>query len=265
MLWSLLHPNRQFMSPSRQPSPVWRALAKTHLRGRVLKRHKHSDAQLLYAVCGVMQVQTDLGQWTVPPQRALWIPPVIAHEVTMLSDTKMRALYLSPSICPAVQQGVHAMVTSTLMRELILTLFEPRYRVAIHERVVALLLSLIPVSQELPSYLAMPSSPPLLRVAQTVLANRLWDKPVADIATAVHMTERSFTRHFSAEVGMSFRAWRQRARVIASLDRVVAGESSKAVALMSGFNNSSAFVAAFKQVMGITPAQFTDNPSCETR
>lgn len=257
MLWCKLHSKRQMMSPNRQLKPVWRMLAKTHLRGRVLTRHQHADAQLLFAVSGVMQVQTDQGQWTVPPQRALWIPPGVTHQVTMLSDTEMRTLYFTPSICPTVQHSVHAMVTGTLVRELILALFDSTYISAIHEHVVALLLSLVPVAQELPSYLAMPSSPALLQVAQSVLANRQWNKPIADVASAVHMTERSFTRHFSEEVGMSFRTWRQRARVIASLDRVAAGESSKAVALMSGFNSASAFVSAFRQVMGGTPAQFS--------
>jgi AraC-like DNA-binding protein len=64
---------------------------------------------------------------------------------------------------------------------------------------------------------------------------------------------------------MSFRTWRQRARVVASLDRVAAGESSKAVALMSGFNSASAFVSAFRQVMGGTPTQFAGTQSQNDR
>lgn len=257
MVGCRLHPKSQLMSPNRQPTTTWRTLAKTHLRGRVLQRHQHADAQLLFAVSGVMQVQTDQGQWTVPPQRALWIPPGVAHQVTMLSDTEMRTLYFTPPICPAAPQGVRATVSGMLLRELILALFDQTYTPATHESVVNLLLTLAPVAQELPSYLAMPSSPALLHVAQTVLASRQWSKPIADIASAMHMTERSFTRHFSAEVGMSFRAWRQRARVIASLDRVGAGEPNKALAAMSGFNSPSAYVAAFRKVMGGTPAQFS--------
>lgn len=264
MLWCRSHPKRQMMSPNSQPVPAWRTLAKTHLRGRALQRHQHADAQLLFAVSGVMQVQTDQGQWTVPPQRALWIPPGVAHQVSMLSDTEMRTVYFSSSLCPGIP-GVQAMVTSVLLRELVLALFDTQLGPAIHERAVALLLSLVPVAQELPSYLAMPSSPALLHVAQTVLAHRQWNKPLADIARAVHMTERSLTRHFGAEVGMSFRAWRQRARIIASLDRVGAGDSTKTVASVAGFGSPSAFVAAFKQVMGDTPAQFAGTPLPKTR
>jgi AraC-like ligand binding domain len=201
MLWCNLHSKCQMMSPNRQLKPVWRILAKTHLRGRVLTRHQHADAQLLFALSGVMQLKTDQGQWTVPAQHAVWISPAVAHQVTMLSDTEMRTLYFTPSICPAVQHGVCALVTGTLVRELILALFDSTYISAIHEHVVPLLLSLVPVAQELPSYLAMPSSPALLQAAQSVLANRQWNKPIADVASAIHMTERSFTRHFSERWG----------------------------------------------------------------
>lgn len=249
------------MSLNSQLSPTWRTLAKRHLRGRVLNWHQHRDAQLLYAVSGVMQVLTVQGQWTVPPQRAVWIPPGVAHQVTILSDVELRTLYLSASIYEDIDrktQVVFAITTSILMRELILTLFNSKYSVVVHERAIALLLSLIPIAQELPNYLAMPSSPVLLRVALALLANRQWNIPVADIAKTAHMTERSFSRHFSAEVGMNFRAWRQRARIIASLDRIVKGESCKSVASMLCFNSPSAFIAAFKQVMGNTPVKFLD-------
>jgi AraC-like DNA-binding protein len=265
MIEGKLQLNSQFMSLKSQHSPHWRTLAKSHLRGRVLKWHQHRHAQLLYAVSGVMQVQTNQGQWIVPPQRALWIPPATAHQVTMLSDTEMRTLYFPPSICRTSYLGIHAVVTDSLMCELILALFEAEYSAPVHEHVVALLLSLIPASQELSSYLAMPNSPAMLRVALAVLANRQWNTPIASIAVALHTTERSFSRHFTTEVGMSFRTWRQRARIITSLDRVVAKESIKAVASISGFHSSSAFVAAFKKVMGYTPAQFANNQRLNTR
>jgi AraC-like DNA-binding protein len=238
-------------------------LAKTHLRGRVLRRHSHSDAQLLYAVQGVMQVQTDQGQWTVPPQRALWLPPGVAHSVLMLSEVEMRTVYFLPHAVSHIGRETRALDTTVLLRELILLLFRAKQVAALKACACTLLLQLIPITQVLPRYLALPKSPALLSVAQSVMANRLWDSAVAEIADTAHMTERSFTRHFSAEVGMSFRTWRQRARVIASLDHVVMGEPLKAVAALAGFQSASAFSEAFKHVIGCTPAQFAAEPQNE--
>ena len=238
------------------PEATWRLLAKTHLRGRVLVRHQHRQAQLLFATRGVMQVKTDHGQWTLPPQCALWIAPAVAHSVLMLSDTSMRTIYFA-STAALPNSTVHMVRPTALLRELILALFEPTFGAGAHAQIVALLLRLVHSTKTPPNHLPLPTNPVLLNAAQWVMANRLWNMPLTAIAAKAHMTERSFTRHFSADVGISFRDWRQRARIATALDRVVAGEPIKSIAHLSGFATASAFVAAFKQMMACTPTQFT--------
>src|SRR5690606_1131005 len=63
----------------------------------VIDWHAHKRAQLLYAVSGVMRVATDAGVWIVPPQRAVWIPPGIEHQVQAQgTPLSMRSLYIRP-------------------------------------------------------------------------------------------------------------------------------------------------------------------------
>ena len=64
--------------------------------GYLLPRHIHRRAQLLYGATGVMQVSTREGNWVVPPQRAVWIPAGVAHEVLMLG-VSTRSLYVEPA------------------------------------------------------------------------------------------------------------------------------------------------------------------------
>lgn len=43
-----------------------------------------------------MRVGTAQGTWAVLPQRALWIPPQIEHEIRMGGAVAMRTLYIAP-------------------------------------------------------------------------------------------------------------------------------------------------------------------------
>ena len=42
--------------------------------GHRVRRHRHRRAQLLYAISGVMVVETEAGIWVVPPTRGVWVP-----------------------------------------------------------------------------------------------------------------------------------------------------------------------------------------------
>ena len=41
-------------------------------------------------------VDTAHGTWVVPPQRGMWIPSGITHEVRMLGDVRTRSLFVEP-------------------------------------------------------------------------------------------------------------------------------------------------------------------------
>ena len=43
--------------------------------------HSHPRFQLIFAVRGVMTVDTREATWLVPPQRAVWMPPKTAHRI----------------------------------------------------------------------------------------------------------------------------------------------------------------------------------------
>src|SRR5690606_6140287 len=53
-----------------------------YLPGFVDPRHSHAHAQFLYASSGVMSVVTPTTSFVIPPQRALWLPAGMMHEVS---------------------------------------------------------------------------------------------------------------------------------------------------------------------------------------
>src|SRR5688572_27396639 len=77
------------------PRPL-AAMAKDFPDGWVQRWHRHRRHQLVYASRGVMAIATPQGTWVVPPDRALWIPREIDHEIVMSGPVSMRTIYVEP-------------------------------------------------------------------------------------------------------------------------------------------------------------------------
>ena len=251
----------QNILPKRQNSELWRVLAKTHLAGSTLPSHQHSTGQMMFATQGVMLIETTQGRWTVPPQRALWIPPHEPHTVVMLSDTHMRTVYFRPDFiaeCNTFTQHstVHVVVASAMIKELVLGLFETNRSDDMRALIAKLLLHALVETAYLPTYLPMPTDGRLKNTLLTLLAKNDWQQTLDEVSTRSHMSSRTFTRRFMLEVGMSFRDWRQRARLVKSLDLLSLNQSIKSIAHTMGFASTSAYCAAFRDLLGCIPSEF---------
>ena len=252
----------QESSPSRQTAGCgWRVLAREHARGVRLPLHAHQAGQLVFAVSGVMRVETPSSHWTIPPQRALWVAARHPHAIDMLSDTALRTVYIEPRLIGrcrmfTARDTVHAVSASPLIRALVMGLFEPGRDAGMQRLTVRLLLCALSEAACLPTELPMPAHPGMRAAVSAMMAAQRWDLPLSGLAAEAAMSERSFTRHFAAEAGMSFRDWRQRARLIASLDLLASSRPIKSIASTLGFSSAAAYIAAFRRLMGTPPAEF---------
>lgn len=255
-------PISQKIAPARQDGETqWRVLARTHASGTLLPQHRHSTGQLVFALSGVMLVETGSSRWTIPPQRALWVPPQQEHAIRMLSQVELRTVYFKPALIAqcngfARQGEVHAVIASPLLKELVLGLFEARREHEMQVLTASLLLHALRETACLPTHLPMPADERLRAALTLLIAGNRWEMPMAELASHAAMSERSFTRRFTAETGLSFRAWRQRARIVASLDLLTSGRSIKSIAHTMQFAGAAAYVAAFRKLLGSTPHAF---------
>ncbi|HSR71140.1 MAG TPA: helix-turn-helix transcriptional regulator [Kiloniellales bacterium] len=239
------------------------ALAQDHPAGSVIEPHRHRRAQLIYAAEGVMTVSAEAGSWVVPPQRAVWLPAGMGHRVTMNRTVKMRSLYVRPDAAPDLPSGCRVLAVTPLLRALILRAMElpADYPAEGPEaRLVRVLLDEMRALPAAPLHLPEPADPRLVRVTDA-----LHDKPgdrrsLADWAALAGASPRTLARLFLAETGLSFRAWRQRARMLQALVGLAAHRPVTVLALELGYDSPSAFIAAFRQVFGVTPARYFARP-----
>jgi AraC-like DNA-binding protein len=84
----------------------------------------------------------------------------------------------------------------------------------------------------------------------------------ADVANA---SSRTLARLFRAETGLSFRQWRQQARLTEALSALTTGASPAQAAAIAGFDSQPAFGAAFRELFGITPGQVRSHQTARPR
>jgi AraC-like DNA-binding protein len=235
------------------------ALADEYPANHVDARHSHTRAQLLYAAIGVMVVDTDDASFVVPPERAVWVPAGMPHEVLCRSAVSVRTLYIDTRARPDLPAKCKVFEVSTLLRELIIeaTRIPIEYDEAGRDgRVMALLLDEITATPAAPLNIPMPQNDQLVKVCRAILADPAQQDTIDEWAARASMGRRTFTRLFRKETGMTFAAWRQHVRLMEALSRLAIGQRVTQVAFDVGYNSSSAFTAMFHRTFGTAPAQY---------
>ncbi|MBW7982650.1 transcriptional regulator FtrA [Enterobacillus tribolii] len=79
---------------------------------------------------------------------------------------------------------------------------------------------------------------------------------VAQLAAEMHMSERTFLRHFSRATGQTPKQWLSQARIARACEWLESGRRIDDVALACGFQTTEGFRQLFRQSTGITPSAY---------
>lgn len=235
------------------------AVALDYPNGYHIPAHCHQSAQLLYACAGVMTVTTEKGIWVVPPQRAVWVPALMEHQIFTSGRLSMRSLYIKPDVAPGLPIKCCVVTVPPLLRELILhAVTLPRlYPLTGPEALImTVILDQIRSLSVAPLDLPIPKDPRLERIYRAFTINPADNRTLGDWGNKVGATSRTLTRLFRSETGMNFRQWRQQVRILEALRRLGSEEPVTNVALDMGYNSPSAFINMFKKALGKTPGQY---------
>ncbi len=236
-----------------------RASAWDFPHGHIIETHEHPGGQLAYAITGVMTVTTENGCWVVPPQRALWVPPRVPHEVHMSGSVAMRTVYVDPLAAVDLPCACSVLAVSPLLRELIVAAVAappPHEPDSAGSRLFAVLLDEISAARTARLHLPMPRDHALRSLAESVRDAPSEPWTLASCAKALHMSERTLARAFIRETGMTFGQWRRQAGLLEGLSRLAAGSSVTEAAAASGYASTSAFIAMFRRATGFSPTRY---------
>lgn len=234
------------------------ALQDEYPAGYVDPMHSHDHVQILYASAGVMSVRTPETSFVIPPQRAVWLPAGMKHEVACRGPVSLRTLYL-PSGHSVHDTECRVFEVSNLLKALILEIvdFPPLYDVTGREgRIIDMLLEEIERMPNAPYQVSMPEDSRLLRVCNAILADPADPRDIDDWAALAAMGRRTFTRTFKQETGMGLAVWRQQVRLMEALSLLAAGASITQVTYDVGYDSPSGFAAMFRRAFGVPPSQY---------
>ena len=123
---------------------------------------------------------------------------------------------------------------------------------------VRLILHNLIETPDAPMFLPWPASAIDRRVADLAFADGRSRLDVNELASRAATSVRTVNRLFPAETGLTFKVWRQRARIVRAIDRFSKGDAVSRVSADVGFASTATFSVAFRQVTNMNPTEFLD-------
>ncbi|MBL7488794.1 helix-turn-helix transcriptional regulator [Frankia sp. AgB1.9] len=221
--------------------------------------HDHAEHQLAYPGSGVLRVTTALGSWVVPPLRAVWLPAELPHAHRAYGPTQMHSLWFGADDDPFGARTPTVVAVSDLLREIIRALTDPAVQDADRADLTRVLLrGLRPVAAPR-LHLPQPSDDRLAGIAEALRRDPADPRTLAELGATVGASERTLSRLFRAETGMTFPQWRAQLRLHHGMALLATGEQVTTVALTCGYSTPSSFTAAFHAAFGVTPTRYAQD------
>jgi len=248
------------MSRSRQPAePQVRTLSVAWAVPFTWRDRMSDWGQILFASRGMLTVHTDAGLWVVPVYQGVWVPAGVRHSVEVAGGVAMRSVYFHASLRVRLPGTCQVVEISPLLREILRRTLRRETldrRIAEERHLLDLLLDELTVVPVAPLDLPMPRDPRGARAAALIRAEPAERHTLAEVARASAASPRTLERLFRGETGLPFGVWRQRARLLRALQLLAEGDSVAGVANAVGYESTSAFVAAFRRALGMTPGRY---------
>jgi AraC-like DNA-binding protein len=219
--------------------------------------HSHHQGQLVYAAAGALATTTERGTWVAPANRVTWTPPGFQHAHRIYGETDVRLVAIPVDLGGDLVAQPSVFAVSAVLRAVLLALTDrPETRPGAYDRLRAVAIDELVETPEQSLHLPEPRDDRLRAVTDRLHADPSHTTTLAELGRAVGASERTLSRLFHAELGMSFHRWRTLLRVHHGLIHLTAGRSVTGTAIACGWSNPTSFIEAFTEIVGQTPGRY---------
>jgi AraC-like DNA-binding protein len=247
------------MSETRQPEPVVEpavTLSRQLVGGTVIDAHRHDGNQIVYASQGVLSVATDAGTWVAPASRAIWVPAGTTHQHRAYGKTVLHTVGLPARADPLRTNRPAVLMVGPLLRELIIAYTrEPQEESPARSRLRSVMLDQLHTTPQQGIHLPAARDARLAAVCDLLLRDPADPRSLAQLGAAAGVSQRTLTRLFAQEMGMTFPQWRTQLRLHLALRLLAEGLPVTTVGHRCGWSTTSAFIDVFRRALGHTPSR----------
>ncbi|MDO6592146.1 hypothetical protein DS901_04790 [Loktanella sp. D2R18] len=216
-------------------------------------------AMVLFCFDGLMRVEVGEDRWFIPDRFGIWLPAGTMPVVEAATQIEFQAFQLQAKFddTTAMPTAPTVLRATPLMRGIARRMTQsPSVPQAQLRRLGWVALDEIARLERPDLHLPGSSDPRVAAVMTRVMESPRLSASLSLLARATGTSERTLSRLFLHETGMTWREWRDRMRFVLALEGLQQGQSSTALADALGYSGPSAFVAAFRRQSGMTPTQW---------
>lgn len=227
--------------------------------------HAHAKGQFLYTEGGIVHVVTPKKTFFLPARHYMWIAPHVEHSIHPGSaEVTMRNLYFPVDVMDSLFYSETAIYpVNDLLLQMII--FTNRWSgdIDIHNRssyfFALALKSILPEVSiyKLPLALPYAKDKRLDKIIRFMGDNLQETIVLPDLSHQFGFSERSLSRLFHNDLGMSFNQYLTIQRMMLALQLLLEDDMSvKEVAALVGYNSVPTFSTTFNKVTGIRPSEY---------
>ena len=250
---------RSLSAPPPTAETPLRLVAETHKTAAFIQPHAHdAETQILVPLSGTFHIETDAALWIVPPGKAIVIPAGTIHAVTAPEAATLCALRLDASIWPSSLGSPRSVAMTPLAIALVeaaCNIHMPAAENSPDSRLIAVLLDQLQAAPADGFHMRRPADPRLRKIIDVLIHNPGNSLSLAEWGREVGASERTLSRLFEVEIGMGFRDCRRSIQMHSAVARLGENQRLIDVAADLGYESLSAFIHAFRAVIGETPGQ----------
>ncbi|MEV7074983.1 helix-turn-helix transcriptional regulator [Streptomyces sp. NPDC093990] len=244
------------MSQNSQTDPHPTSTRHEHIAGQLIGRHRHAFHQLIYVSTGVLAVQTGEASWVASSAQAMWIPAGTWHQHRVHGHSRVHTIGFAPENPPLPSASPAVVSVEPLLRELLIARSDPGLTAPESQRLEAVMRDRLRRSRSQPLTLPTPQDPRLVRACSLAADDLTQIRTVSWLARQSGVGERTLSRLFRTEFGMTYPQWRTTNRVFHAMVQLAEGATVTETGQRCGWATTSAFIDTFTRTIGQTPGSY---------